>query len=72
MKLLTLNVEPVNIPDQEYDVVLRMAAADIHRICKDFKDASGEIRIQTAEDRDGIVFSCEVSLYLHCLLAWLL
>lgn len=58
MKLLTLNNDPVDIPDQEYDVVLRMTAADVHKICKDFKDASTEIRIRTTEDRDGVVFSC--------------
>jgi hypothetical protein len=68
MKLLTLNNEPVDIPDQEYDVVLRMTAADVHKICKDFKDASTEIRIRTTEDRDGVIFSCSVSPYLHCLL----
>ncbi len=58
MTLLTLNVEPVDIPDQEYDVVLRMHAADVHKICKDFKDASSDIRVQTTDDHDGVIFSC--------------
>lgn len=66
MKLLTLNVEPVDIEDQEYDAVLRMAADDLHKICKDFKNLSGTVRIRTTEDGDSIIFSCQVSC-LHCL-----
>ena len=61
MKLLTLNVDPVCIPDQEYEGIIRMSAADLHKICKDFKDHSENMRIQMSEDCDGIVFSCEVS-----------
>lgn len=72
MKLLTLNVDPVDIPEQEYDAVIRMTAVDLHRICKDFKDCSATMRIQTKEEGDGIIFSCDVSTLLalpivHCL-----
>lgn len=58
MKLLTLNVEPVDIEDQEYDAVLRMTAVDLHKICKDFKDLSSTMRIRTTKDGDGVIFSC--------------
>lgn len=61
MKLLTLNVDPVCIPDTEYDAVIRMSAVDLHRICKDFKDVSTTIRIRTTEQMDGVMFSCMVS-----------
>ena len=72
MKLLTLNVDPVCIPDTEYDAVIRMSAVDLHRICKDFKDVSTTIRIRTTEQMDGVMFSCMVSGLLtlpivHCL-----
>ena len=58
MKLLTLNVDPVCIPDTEYDAVIRMSAVDLHRICKDFKEVSTTIRIRTTEEMDGVTFSC--------------
>lgn len=56
MKLMDIDSEHLGIPDQEYDVIIKMPSAELQRICRDLSQFGDTVTITCT--KNGISFKC--------------
>ncbi|RKP20537.1 hypothetical protein ROZALSC1DRAFT_5786, partial [Rozella allomycis CSF55] len=57
MKLMTIDAELLSIPDNDYDVTIKMSSAEFSRICKDLANFGETMNISA--DKESVRFGVE-------------
>mmetsp|Transcript_57336 Transcript_57336/g.145851 ORF Transcript_57336/g.145851 Transcript_57336/m.145851 type:complete len:260 (+) Transcript_57336:40-819(+) len=60
MKLMQIETEHMEIPEQHHEVLVKMPSAEFHRICRDLKDFGETMRMNAT--KGGITFSVHSDL----------
>jgi len=60
LKLMTIESEHMEIPEQHYKVVAKMPSSEFQKICKDLKEFGETMQIKTS--KDGVTFSVQGDL----------